>query len=537
MKHLSKLLALLLVACMCLTLLAACAKEEKPAEPNTPDAAGTPGAPEEPASPDEPATPEEPEGDDEGDIVDITMAILDMKGTNGEVHEKIENAINAIAGPEIGVNVHIKFIGVGEYPTQISLMISGGEVLDLVNIVPLGGIYFNDMYANGQLMDISSYLAEDYAADLMALMGDYIGAYSFGGKTYGVPTYRIYTTDMYLIMRKDILEDLGMVEAAQNAATLTEFEAIFDAVRDNTDLYPLGGMRNIAPVTSYYCLASENKADAIVWDNLGDNQALLFVDNDGNISNAYCHEAFKTQCERVVEWDQKGYIWPDTLTNNEHTDTIMKQNLIFAKYDGSEFGVETAKKESTGYDVVANNVAPGMVTNSLLIAFGIGVPVTAEEPEAAVKFMDLMYKNAEIMDILTWGIDGEDYVRLDSGEITYPDGLDPNSVEYHNADYLIGNQFLDSPWVGNGGDFRARALEVNDKAAISPYLGFTIDVSGLANEIAGISATIDEFRPALTCGQYTEALYQDFLEKLDIAGAQTYIDTCQQQLTDWISNR
>ncbi len=543
MKHLSKLLALLLVACMCLTLLAACAKEEKadtPAEPDVeaPETPDEPDTPEKTDTPDEPETPDEPDEDeDDEEVVEIVMSILDMKGNLGECADKIEAAVNEISVPEIGVSVDIRYLGFGDYATQVSLMITSGETFDLVNIVPLSGIYFNDMYANGQLMDISSYLAEDYAADLMALMGDYIGAYSFGDGIYGVPTYRIYSTDMFVVMRKDILEELNMVELAENMTTCSELEEIFQAVTDNTDLYAVGGQRYIPPTTTYFCVAEENFADSIVWDNLGDSLGALFVDENGNMSNAYAHPAFKAQCERMVEWDQKGYIWPDSLTNDEHTDTIMKQNLIFSKIDGSEVGVEVSKKQATGYDVVCPKIASGMVTNSRLVAFGLGVPVTSNEPEAAVKFMDLLYKTPELNTILAFGIEGEDFVTLPSGEIEYPDGVDSNSVEYHNNDYLVGNQFLVAPWNGQGGDFREYSLSVNESAEISPYLGFTIDTSNLATEIAGISACVDEFRPMLTTGGYTDELYQEFLDKLDVAGAQTYIDTLQEQLTGWLNNQ
>ncbi len=543
MKTWKKLLSLLLVAALCLALLAACASktetqpEDTPTqEPQDSEPAENPQdgeAPAETSEDENPAPAEDPDDGEEDETVEIVMAILDMKGDNSNYDAKIEEAVNAITGPAIGVTVDLKYYDYGNYATQISLAVSGGEVLDLVNIVPLPGIAFNELYSNGELLDISSYLAEDYAKDLMNVVGDYVGGYSIGGGIYAVPTYRIYTSDNYIVMRKDILEELGMVELAENLSTQTELDQIFGAVKQNTDLYPIGGSKRLESPTSYRCFHVENFADSLSWDNLGDSTYLLMTDKDGHVFNGFTDPSFEQMCQNFTGWMEKGYIWPDTITNEDTSDSIIKQGVIFCTMDLSEYGVEVAKKETTGYEVVCPRVAYGEVTNSRVIGFGLGVPVTSEEPEAAIRFLNLLYNSSELMNILTWGIEGEDYVTLPTGEIDYPEGLDPSTVEYHNADYLLGNQFLDAPWAGNGGDFRARALEVNENAQISPYLSFALDVSALGDQITAIGSVVDEYTPNLISGYYTPELYQQFVEKLEAAGAQTYIDACQTQLDAW----
>ena len=71
------------------------------------------------------------------------------------------------------------------------------------------------------------------------------------------------------------------------------------------------------------------------------------------------------------------------------------------------------------------------------------VPTTAKEAEAAVAFMSLLYTSPEINNLLAWGVEGRDYI-IENGVARYPG--DTADVPYHSADFIIGNQFLVTPW-------------------------------------------------------------------------------------------
>lgn len=63
--------------------------------------------------------------------------------------------------------------------------------------------------------------------------------------------------------------------------------------------------------------------------------------------------------------------------------------------------------------------------------------------------MNALYTSEELMNLLVWGIEGEDYV-VEDGEAAYPEGVTEDTVEYHTADFLYGNYFLCYPWSGTG---------------------------------------------------------------------------------------
>ena len=161
------------------------------------------------------------------------------------------------------------------------------------------------------------------------------------------------------------------------------------------------------------------------------------------------------------------------------------------------------------------------------------VPVTATEPEAAVKMMNLMYTDARIANLLTWGIEGRDY-QVKDGIACYMDGQDANTCAYHTSDFVYGNQFLALPWEGQAADFRQTSMEDMLAAQASAYLGFSCDTSGIENELTAITNAINEYLPGLDSGISDDEQYSAFLEKLDKSGVQDVINVYQKQLDEWL---
>ena len=62
--------------------------------------------------------------------------------------EPIENALNEILVPKINVKVNLEGYSWSNYDTQISLMQSGGEQIDVFGMCP----NFSTYLTNGQLM-------------------------------------------------------------------------------------------------------------------------------------------------------------------------------------------------------------------------------------------------------------------------------------------------------------------------------------------------------------------------------------------------
>ena len=89
---------------------------------------------------------------------------------------------------------------------------------------------------------------------------------------------------------------------------------------------------------------------------------------------------------------------------------------------------------------------------------------------------------------------------------------------------------------GNAPDLPAIRRDANFKAKVTEFNGFGFDASEMSNEVTVITSIIEEYRPSMACGQYTEERYNEFVQKLKDAGADDYLALIQSQLDAWLAD-
>ncbi len=533
MKKLKQILAIVLVAAMCFVLLAACASNAKPED--TPEQEEN-----NPPAQNEESQAEPEEGETEQEIVDISMYVFDIAGNASRDYESVVEAMNEITEAAIGVHISLTYIGMADYATQVTLAVTGGEDVDLINIIPVQACSLATLYSNGELMELSDYINEETAPELMGLVGDYLDAYTINGGLYGVPTYRIYNTDRWIIMRTDILDEMGLTEQAKAMTSWADYDAILEKV---AEAYAGTGMYAISKASGYTVLFDQafmfggaltgaSFEENVAFDNLGDGQQVIFSDDEGHAYFYGEQQGWIDANKKVAQWFNDGWLYPDSYLSDDHCDVLMKQGVTFSDVQGSEVGIEVAKKSATGYDVTCLNICPGMVTTTTLASWGAALPITCDEPEACIKFLELLYTSPELMNLYDYGIEGRDYVVVD-GEACYPEGIDATTC-YHGSDWMLGNQFIIWPWDGQGANFREEALANNAKV-LSRYLGFTFDNSELSDTIAALTSVGNEYNRQLYCGLYTDELYESYLSAMKAAGIDDYVAEYQRQLDAWLA--
>ncbi|MBR2782496.1 MAG: DUF3502 domain-containing protein [Oscillospiraceae bacterium] len=545
MKKIKALLALVLAIVLCLGLFAACAKTETPAktdEPAKTDAAPAstdtapaktdtaPAKTEDKQDDEQPATEETDPikarlGDDwEYDVETLVFYILDDSGKNADYADKIQDAMNEYLEP-YGINVELRWGQYGSYPTNVSMDVYSGQHVDLAMMYPGRDGNFLNWYTDSMLMEIGDYLNE-YAPELMELMDRYMGAVTYEGGIYGVPTMRILSSNPYFIFRKDILEQVNMVEAAENCKSWSDMEKILVAIKEgDSGVYPTNG---IVGQGGFYTGDYDNWSDGKLAENL-DNLALTHTEDDKVVLLPEWEYAVGMY-KRAAEWKEKGYIYPDAIFTEALPDELLSAGVVASYLAQSEYGVEATKKANLGFDVVAVMPKEGFVSGGSLRRFGWVMPSTCEYPEKAALILNFMYTDPYFNNLMAWGIEGEDWVEK-NGEACYPD--DMSKATYHNRDFIVGNQFLVLPWDGNGADFREKSQAVNDAAPVSEYSTFSFVYAGFEDLVTGLSAVNDIYNKQISGGFYTEELYNSYISELKKAGADDYIAEVQRQVDAW----
>lgn len=469
--------------------------------------------------------------EDDGEITEINYWSWEAgDGTAGSntLGAEVEAAINAIAEKEIGVHVNFNWVNGADYATQLSLAILNGEQVDVADYYYSGAGTFSQLYSSGSITDITD-LAKEYAPEAMETIGDTIlSGVTIDGKLYGIPTYRILNSNFYIIMRGDILDELGLREQAKNMKTWADYEAIMQAVKDSGFAgYATGGGAGFGMISNAGCIyQGENIRDSYIYDPLGDVYFSLATDQEGHAVNQVAMPEAQNQFKMFKKWMDAGYMYPDSAYDSTGAKELFNQGVLFSVFASSEYGVETSWRASSGYDVECYMVGEAPLNTSNVQKFGLVLPTTCKEPEASMKWINLLYTNPEIMNLITWGIEGKSYEVVD-GVAQYMNGADALTSGFHNNDYKIGNAFLCLPWSGAKPTFREDALNVFKSAPASNYLGLTVDTSGNEALISAISAVNDEFHGQMCGGFYTDELYQEYLDKLKSAGIDEYIKLYQ----------
>ena len=528
-----KFTSVVIASILAASSLAACA-------PAAPEAAGTAVPAGQPAAETavettaEETSEQETDGSWDGDITEINVSLLTGFFNQDDYPEVIE-AMNEITEKSIGVRVNAKFNTMAEYGTQLGLDFASGEDMDVISVVAAPPADFLSLSANGQLMDITEYLEED-GKETLELFGDYMGAASIGGSIYMVPCWRNYAGGTYITMRTDTLEELGLLETAENLSDWNTYEQIMKEVADKTDLSPIVGTQYIITANGTIN-GGETFADTINYDYLGDVLYLVYTDDDGNVSLLPETDAFKAQAERVRRWYDEGLVYKDsaTLTDTDNN-ALVSGGVAFSFYTPGEFGAAERMTARLGMEMTTIVVSKQATGSAPVVRFGLAVPVTSSEPEAAVRWINALNTDPALENLIIWGIEGKHYV-VENGEAVFPEGVDESNTTYHSNDFLYGNFFNCLPWKGQGADFREQAKAYLDGAPISPYLGFAADTSGLSNTIAALTTVTERYRGMINCGLYSDDDYEEYLSQLHAAGVDEYLQAYQDQLDAWKAAR
>ena len=547
MKKFKAILALVLVACLFVTLFAACAKSEE--TPNTNTNTGTNTENKEPAKDDDKAPADdkqdEPAGDegtdappaedDKNDLIDwdADPTVLQFWfycnsqwKDEANVTDPVLEKINAILREKINVEIEWTLLLPADYRDKVGLAIGGGETIDVMGTMPLGRI--SNWYAQGMLTEVTD-LLPTYAPEALELCEGLTGGYTYDGGLYGLPTLRNLPSQSFIYYSTEALEKVGMVEKFHEMKSFDDFEEVLEALTALVPegMWPIGSDFNGLGTPSM--LNSRNFSELMNVEAIGDTTGTIFVE-DGVVKMVQADDRYEASVIMRKEWYDKGYVWPDSLYNTQNAkDDLMKQKVLAGQINGSEYGVEAIKEGLLGYGLEVMGIGTPVIGPATAATWGICIPVTAEEPEAACMFINELYTNAELMNLFVHGIEGADHTVV-GGEVVYSE-----NPHYSNGQHVIGNQLLTWPLAGQGADFNDVIRELNANAELSKYMGFSLNTGDLELYISNLNAVKDQFNQTILSGGYTEALYQEYVAKLEDADWAGYAAAVQAQLDAFVA--
>lgn len=471
------------------------------------------------------------ESGDGGDYEQVTFAYATMNNVPTEEGlSAVQDAVNEITREKIGVEVTLKPITLSDYSQSVSRSLQGGEKIDLFQ-----SIYdFSNCVSTGMGLDITD-LIDEYGSETKDLVGeDWLKACTVDGKLYAVPVYKPAASRGMFLCRQDILEAAGLdLSGVESSEDLTE---IFEKVQaQNPDMTMLAPMEQ------------GRLGETLSWngvDYLSDSDTGAYgvlIGDDMTVKNLYESDMFIESCQLAREWYEAGYIMKDAATTASTISELMSSGNYFGQFTGNPSSPEDIAGQLSamyGYPMTAIELSDPYLYTSSINMVTMMIASNTDVPEATMKFLNLLYSDSDVINLIIFGIEGRDYVLDDNGYAAYPEGQDSTTVPYTNQmdNGIMGNAFIMHPIAGTSENALEEGLKANQNAAVSPAMGFIFDNSSVATQYTAVSNVKNQYLPGLLCGSVDPATEIDaFNNALYEAGLQDIIDAKQEQLDQWAS--
>lgn len=482
---------------------------------------------------------DEKAAEDSKEIYEVVMQYPILESVPADL-QKVEDALNLRTEKEIGVHVKFYPASSSELNSVTNLMISSGEKLDLMISMFEGGV---SSYVNkGILLELDG-LVEQYGADIIAAEGRAMSGGYFNGKLYAVPTEEKMGRVGAFLARRDILEKNAVEYDPDRIYSLKEISEIFAKVKtgEGENFYCIGINSHEWPPFYY--------TDPV--DFLGAGLASGCLPDYGagtaTIVNYYETERFAEACKYARDWYQKGYYSPDCNTTTDASITLLYSGNYLGIFSNAEPDMianrNAATLRSLKTDLVPFyiNVPSSMTQHYQLTLWAI--PVTCENPEKTMQWLNMMYADKEIINLLYRGIEGvhwnfvegSDTVIERIGEtgrgdsIVFPYASVLNVWGDKSKDYVTAP--LDETYYRKLKDFNESIEESN----ISNALGYCFNNGPVKTEYAAVSDVINQYQMSLAMGVVNpDNMIPEFRKALKDAGIDNVIAENQKQFDAWL---
>lgn len=454
----------------------------------------------------------------------VAIQVVTLPGSDFSAYEAdMEAAINEITLPAINCNVDIQFVWISEVANTTSMAIAGDEKVDLIHVATVQSL--STMVGSEMLYDMNEdSLLQNRGPVLTQLFSDILNTGEVNGQQLAVPAKIYNAAGSGIAYNKKLADEAGIeipekITFDQLDEILTKFH---EAYPDKYAYYTGNGELGYLGFLQQY-------------DRFGSEAAYGIVQDASNpvVENLYATDMFKDYCLRCYNWTKNG-IQPgdptDTSTAQDYFNAEKLLTVVAAvnpeqRLQWSQTGVEC------GWAML---VDPSL-SNSLISEYMWGIAANSERPDKAMDFLNYMYENGDVANILMYGLEGVNYDKADGSE----------QIINSNGTYIpmflkmgdTSRMLIQSPATEAYVDELAAFEET---ATISPLCGYMFDDSEFQTESSVIYSTIMEYLPRLQNGmceseEATLALIDEFNQKLEASGINDVIAANQEQLDAYLS--
>lgn len=456
--------------------------------------------------------------------LDPYKIILVLPGAQPKDEQLVLGEVNKILKEKINATLEIRSIDWSAWGDKTNLMFTSNEAFDLIFSAGWNG--YTQQVGKGQFIPLDDLVAEYGQAFLDTIDPEIVTAAKVDGKLYGMVANKEFAADKGLILRKDLVDkykfDLSAIKE------LADMEPLFQTIKENEpDVTPFivnGGASPSAAILDYG-----------YYDLLGDGPGELVRTGEGlSVISKIEDPKYMEYAKLMRKWYQAGYINKDAATLQD-IGKALGAGKAFAQTGSFKPGSDLENSRSQGTELVEVQLMTPFTSTTDATSAMLSISRTSKNPERAMMFVNLLYTDKELMNLLINGIEGTHYVKKTDMIIDFPEGLDGGTTGYPpSRNWMLGNLPLIHVWANENPDKWQSYLDYNAGAEKSRALGFAFNAEPVKTEIAATSNIEKEFKNVIVTGSVDPGEYIPvYIEKMKAAGMDKIIAEKQRQLDEW----
>lgn len=459
-------------------------------------------------------------------------------GNLGAGFQDVEDALNKMLEKDIGVHVTFEPCSLMDSQKEASLMVSAGEQLD-ISLTAFTGL---GPLVDSELIVPLDDLLDSYGKDIQEHCGILLDGCKYGDNVYGVPTAFTKGNTYGYIIRGDLCEKYGITIDENKNYTLNEIEQIFAKMKAGEG-------------DNFYCTVPWNTTQDplnnsyIEYDKLSGalSGGVLMLNHSFEkleIQNLFETDEYKSYCEMMYNWAQKGYISPDAAVTTEAQETTLATGNYLGEFYWADPCAATNAMSAIPYDFKTIHMIDGYVANNGGQVIMWNIPITSENPEKAMETLNYIYQNKEAAWLLQFGLEGKSYEVVEESD----EGIqvkylseDTNALPYFQPYGIYGDRLewpAPIPQPINQNQLLRDHDESIPESRYSPALGYSFVSGDVSTEIAAVNTVVDQYTPSFNSGALNpEKALPEFISALKAAGIDKIIAENQRQLDEWAAKQ
>ena len=439
---------------------------------------------------------------------------------------------------DYNTELNVTFMSWSDYQTMYSLVLAGGEQIDLIFTAPW--CYMYTEAAKGSFYE----LTDDFVSSYMPLTNKYQDKDSWdettiSGQTIAVPSNVAQPMGKIVAIRQDLADKYGISELTSWDDYKNDCLTIAEKETPTSGIYALAASVDNNELWDVYreqfdtLLALDSNYMDMMYKYTGETPT------KDDIKLAYEYDEFKSYAKDMKEMADAG-CWSRSALTNTVTDDDAFGNLQGASiaWNASVFTyMEQAEKtdgvECMAYDLTKDHLvgAEAYSNNDMAIAAG------SANPERAAMVLDLIKCDTYLNRLIMLGVEGEHYSIDADGGYTELD----KSVDYPATT-------VSASWAIKNGDLAEAGTPEREKVITdsweervqnNPTVTFVFDDTNVKEYSNAVNTVLNDYVPMIELGLVddVDASIDEMMQKCYDAGLQNVYDEFYTQYDAWLASR